>query len=356
MLTYEELLDKISSLPRSSSDRFRDILWITDTLSVGVAKDTEGRVELFLTSDELRPTLSLVADALEHRVWHRVTGEGLSAYRLQFESAHHFDQVVAFLGAELLRTGATEDVPAAFRETEPLIELALQRSRLSSEFVLGLTGELLVLDALLRNAPADAIQYAADSWQGWGKSARDFIWGPTATGIEVKTTTRSTSTHSVQGVHQVEVGSSDENCPVAENRLFLVSVGLTLAAPGPNSVSVSGLVDRIASFLMVYVNTDSANKFLMRVREYGSDLGRGYDHATMAEDAPYLVTYAVRFFRAYNMGDPGVHVLRSDDIAWREHVDVQSVRFSIRLPDVVTGANPVLGANQIAQAVLNLER
>ena len=354
MFSYEELLGKISSLPRAASDRFRDILWITDTFSVGVARDTEGRVELFLTTEDLRPTFSLVADALEYRVWHRVTGEGLSAYRLQFASADHFDQVVAFLAAELLRTGATDDVSVAFRETEPLIELALQRSRLASEFVLGLMGELLVLDALLRNVPAESIQNAADSWQGWGKSARDFVWGPTATGIEVKTTTRSTSAHPVQGVHQVEVGLVSGESTAAENRLFFVSVGLTPAVPGANSVSLAGLVDRIASFLSTNIGTSSADKFVMRVREYGSELGRGYNHATMAEDTRFLATYAVNFFRAYNMSDPGVHVLGSDDIAQKQHVDVKSVRFSIRLPEIVTGANPVLGANQIAQAILGL--
>jgi hypothetical protein len=47
---------------------------------------------------------------------------------------------------------------------------------------------------------------------------------------------------------------------------------------------------------------------------YGSESGIGYEHATMANEAPFTAPFSVTFVRGYDMADPAVEVLRRDDV------------------------------------------
>lgn len=351
MKRYEDALSDIEAVPTSSASGVRDITWITDANVIGVARDQAGRLEVFLVGDELKAASSTVCDALEYHTWHRDFGQPLTANRLLLPALGHFTPVAAFVCTELLRNGADDDLARAFRVTEPIIELAIKRLELSQAALLGLAGELLMLSALCKQADDSLVASVLASWDGWRRSARDFRWD--RTGVELKTTTRSTSSHMVQGVHQIEPaeGERGEN---GEARLLLVSVGLQPADPGPNSISIPALVQRVVNRLEATGNASQVHEFLTRVSRYGSESGFGYEHPMMAKDAPFTSTFTVAFFRGYDMSDPLIEVLRRDDVATRHHVEMQSVTFRISLPATVTGQNPVAGAHQVARSILGL--
>lgn len=350
MATYESVLQLIESVPSAASADHRDVRWLTDAHVIGVARDSDGQVEVFLLGAELSPGSNAVRAAIEFRTWHREGATSFEANRLLFPSYGYFDQVAAFICTELLRSGADTSLRRAFAQTEPIIELAMERLRLSEQAILGLAGELLLLDALCRHAADEQVVPIMGSWDGWKRSWRDFSWG--STGVEVKTTTRSDSSHLVEGIHQVE-RSDGSDARATEDRLFLVSIGLQPAEPGGNAFTIPQLVNRIiARMFGAGVGRSAADKFLAHIAEYGGSPGGGYEHGAQAPDPAYTTPFLTSFFRAYDMSDRTIEVLRRDDVAVRHHVDVSSVRFRIELPITASLGNPVVGANQVAQAIL----
>lgn len=351
MPTYEDVLQDIQSVASATTSGSRDIRWLTPAEVIGVARDRDGRLEVFLKGGELRPSSRATQDALEHHEWHRERGHPLPANRLLLPALGHFDAVAAFICTELLRNGTDHDVEYAFRVTEPIIELTIQRLLLSETALLGLAGELLLLNALCHQADDQMVGAVIQSWDGWRRSSRDFHWD--GTGVELKTTMRSTSSHVVQGVHQIEP-SEGQNGEKMEDRLVLVSVGLQRGDAGSNSISVPDLVQRIVDRLDKTGNVGHIPEFLTRVGRYGSESGFGYDHLSMRNDAPFISPFTVAFFRGYDMTDRAVEVLRRDDVAPRHHVEMQSVTFRINLPASISAHNPISGANQVARLVLGI--
>ena len=349
MDNYESILDQISAVESAVAGGTRDIWWLTHTQAIGVARDQFGRLEIFLPGRELKPQTATVRSALQHHDWHREGGEVLSANRLLFPAPGHFNQIGAFICTELLRNGAGHDIEGAFNSTEPIIELAIKRLQISESSMLGLAGELLFLNALVQQTNESQVGSILDCWAGWHHSLRDFTWN--GVGVEVKTTLHATSSHRIQGVHQVEAAPATED-DAGEDRLVLVSIGLTPSEPNSNSFSVPMLVDRILQRLEAVNATMLKDSFLSHLAEYGSETGFGYRHATMAEDAPFTESYTVTFCRGYDMGDPLIGVLRQDDLVAHNHIDHGSVRFTVRLPAVVSGQNPISGVNQVARSIL----
>lgn len=351
MTTYETVLDLITSVPSALSVGVRDIKWVTGAHVVGVSRDHMGHVEVFLSGAELKPLSKVVGDAIEFRAWHRDQAPPFEANRLLLPSLGYFDQVAAFICTELLRGGADVSLRQAFAQTEPIIELAIERLRLSNEAILGLAGELLLLDALCRQADDQQIAPIIGSWDGWKRSSRDFSW--CSTGVEVKTTTRSHSSHLVEGIHQVE-RSDGFNGGAREDRLFLVSIGLRSAEPGGNAFTIPRLVDRIIARMEgAGASQAVVDMFLAHVAEYGASVGVGYQHGNQVPDPSYSAPFLTNFFRAYDMSDSAVEVLRRDDVAVRHHVDVSSVKFRVDLPITASPGNPIGGANQVAQVILD---
>lgn len=351
MKPYEDVLAEIAAIPHGQPGHDRDIHWLTSAQAIGVARDPLGHLELFLSSAELKPTTAAVKSALEFHSWHRISAAPLDASRLLLPAFGHYDQVGAFICTELLREGADQDLERAFRVTEPIIELAIRRLQLSQTALLGLAGELLLLEALCRMADDQIVAQLVTSWDGWRRSSRDITWQ--GTGLEVKTTLRSTSTHTIQGVHQLEPADGSDGGPV-EDRLLLVSVGLQPSEPSNNSFSIPVLVERIADRLVATGNAPAVGEFLKRVSTYGSESGFGYDHTSMTHDAPFTTTFTAAFVRGYDMADPAVEVLRRDDVATHHHVEMQSVTFRINLPAIVNPQNPINGASTIARSVLRV--
>jgi hypothetical protein len=350
MSNYENVRSLIEHLPVAVSPDSRDVKWMTDASVVGAARDTDGRVELFLRGPEIKPTSSVIRDAIEYRLVHRDEQPPFEANRLLLPGFGHFDQVAAFIGTELLRSGADSSLLSAFGQTEPIIELAIERLRLSYQSTIGLIGELLLIDALARRAADAELARIFAGWDGWRMSSRDLRIGDT--GIEVKTTTRSSSSHLIEGLHQVERSDGSDGS-TAEEHLFVVSIGLTAATEGGNSFAMPELVDRIVQrMLAAKLPASEVEKFVFRISEYGATSGGGYDHHTQSSDAPYSMRFVTTFFRAYDMTDDAVRVLRSHDLVAYPHTDAASVRYRIDLPISVSAGNPVSGANQAAGLII----
>lgn len=203
MTSYEAVLNQINVVPAGKIGDDRAITWLTDAKVVGIARNSRGHLELFLTGDELKPRTGAVKTAMRYHSWHRDSLPPLDANRICLPALGHFDQVGAFIAAELLREKAEVDLERAFFVTEPLIELAINRLEVSENAILGLVGELLLLDALCRRADDRQVGPIVQAWDGWRRSARDFTWE--GTGVEIKTTTRATSSHAIHGIHQPEI-------------------------------------------------------------------------------------------------------------------------------------------------------
>ena len=96
-------------------------------------------------------------------------------------------------------------------------------------------------------------------------------------------------------------------------------------------------------------------ELLSRVSKYGAESAFGYDHASMQHDAPFTTEFTVAFFRAYDMADLLIEVLRSDVVTAHQHVDKSSLLFRINLPATMSAQTPVAGANQAARSILNYQ-
>lgn len=349
MTSYEEVLDQVTAIPKGEEGHDRLIRWLDSAGVVGAARDHMGHVELFLTGPALNPRTRTLRDAIHHHSWSRENGVSLEANRLLFPPFGHYDPIAAFIASELLREGADDDLPKAFAITEPLIELAIERLELSGAALLGLAGELLLLDALARQIEDVYVGRLVEAWDGWRRSARDLAWDGTA--VEVKTTTRPTSSHLVHGTHQVEPALADDSTP-GEERLLLVSVGLQPSTPSSNSFTVPQLVERVAGQLETSGNGGAVGTFLAHVAEYGAESGFGYHHPEMSNDAPFDIAFTPSFVRGYDVDDPRVQVLRHADVASHQHVDAESLTFRIELPAVISASNPVDGLHRVADTIL----
>lgn len=351
MTSYEEVLEQINAVPAGIAGADRDITWLTDAKVIGVARDSSNHLELFLAGDQLNPRTRTVDSAMHHHSWSRDDLPPLSANRILLPALGHFDQVGAFIAVELLREKADTDLARSFAVTEPLIELAIQRLEISESAILGLVGELVLLDALCRRADDLYVGSIVEAWDGWRRSARDLSWQ--GTGVEIKTTTRQSSSHAIHGIHQIEPTSATDDHP-GEDRLLLVSVGLRVAEPEVPAFTIPTLVDGILRRLDATGNPGLTEAFLRHVAVYGSESGIGYDHSTMANEAPFTTPFAVTFVRGYDMGDQDVEVLRRDDVITHQHVNVDSLTFQIDLPATISLDNPVAGARRIAESILGL--
>ncbi|WP_182046364.1 PD-(D/E)XK motif protein [Curtobacterium sp. ME26] len=351
MINFEDVLSKVVSIPAGDAGNDRTITWLTEAQVVGLARNSRGHLELFLAGDPLKARMRAVDSAMHHHSWHRINQSPFSANRILLPALGHFDHVGAFIAAELLREDADSDLKRAFAVAEPLIELSIKRLEISENAILGLAGELLILDSLCRQADDMHVGGIVSAWDGWRRSARDLSWE--GTGVEIKTTTRSASSHLIQGVHQVEPAPASDDAP-GEARLLLVSVGLHLAEPGMTAVSIPFLVDSILLRLNAVSAAGVSAIFLSRVSAYGSESGIGYEHESMANDAPFTTRFGITFVRGYDMSDFSIKVLRREDVLEHQHVDVQSLMFRVDLPAVITHSNPLSGRRRVAESILEL--
>ncbi|NKY38106.1 PD-(D/E)XK motif protein [Cellulomonas septica] len=344
--SYEWLRAKIAQMPASTAGDARDLVWADEARTLGVCRDEHGRVEVFLTGAPLSPRDKLVAENLVHDVWATQHGDHLAANRLVLPAMPQLDGFAAFICAELVENGLRRDRDAAFARSEPLIALGLRRAGITNQTLVGLAGELSVLAAL--TARATEVAAVVDCWAGSVPSSRDFQLGPV--GVEVKTTTGSQSEHSVQGFHQVELGTSVGGLP--ESHLFLLSIGIRWQAAGSPGWTIPALVQAIVGRLR---EPDSVTAFVAKVQQYGGDASAGYDHLKHAQSSRFQQPFQLTFERLYDLGDDRIKLLRSTDMEGVSHVDPGSVSFRVRLPTRVRGdINPISGLSSVTSALLGL--
>ncbi len=345
--SYEALLDALTTeISPSRTESQRSVHWAGTNQVVGLARDPQGHIEIFIAGPQLRCTSAVVAANMAFGRWERAGAEQFVANQLRLAAPPHFAAIAAFLCTHLLDNDADQDPQAGFTRSEPVIEMAFERSRLQGEAILGLCGELLVLRGLLDRRP-DRTSEVLQGWRGYQRSARDFHLGPV--GLEIKTCRGSNSRHPVQGVRQVEVGHGSAGVP--ETSLYLVSVGTEPADDEATETAwtLPGLVDsvlrRIESAQGAGQEVSALKeRFLEEVRSYGSGFGEGYDHRVMKQHVAFASRMRTTFVRAYDMADEAIAVLRRPDLAPFTVVDSDSVNFTVDLPSVVHGdVNPLSG-------------
>ena len=341
MTSFEEILTITTGLEPPAADEFRSIEWCDEHKRIAVARQRNGRIEIFLIADRIQARSGLIASHLEYDNWREAGEASFSANRLVFPPAPHFDAVVAFIVEELIRFCDEEDVVTAFARSEPIIEMTLRRTALSEDAIMGLVAELRFLEALLVAAQTPeqrALSLAA--WQGFRHTARDFCFR-NRTSIEVKSTRASRSRHVVSSLAQVDPKRNATGDSV--ERLYLFSMGIILADPdqATGAITLPEQVDRILVLLGPSIAPGSRNEvqelFIQHVSLYGGSDGAFYSHDEMRNSPAYTAAMSIAFQRIYDMNDPKLDLLRVSDVAAVRHIDPTSVTCAIELPEQVDG-------------------
>ena len=340
--SFEILRTALTDLEEPAGED-RHVVWVIPD-SLALAKTSRGLVEVFLVGPRLTPATAVVRRHMEHRAWLTSRDEReILANRIILPRAPHFVSIAALIAVELIQAGigTSRTTAQAFTEVEPIVELALRREALAGETVRGLIGELLTLEQALLMVMREPMLRGTilDMWQGHHWGARDFVVG--ATGIEVKTTLLSGSTHQISSLTQVEPTPTDSS---AEIRLYLLSFGL---APVESvGFSLPEIVDRVLALLRDPAVPEGTmgplqERLVRDVASYGSGGDSvGYHHIDARGGAAYQQRYQLTYMpRMYDMSDDEVRIIRSSDLTG-SFVSQKHLSYQIDLPDRISDENP----------------
>jgi hypothetical protein len=342
VIGYDQIQQRLEALTAPPDEDAFSVEWLVpDVLAVG--RDAHGRYAVILPGDALSPSPNVAS--VHYGEWRSASGSEVRGTLLALPAGNEFRTAAAAIAAECIRIGIHErPLREVYREVEPFIALVLRRIVLPEESLLGLVGELLILDQLV-----DAVlQVQPDHpdptvfWTGWQPRPRDFSFGAAA--LEVKTTGLLASRHHISNIAQVDPEAAGSGAQV---HLYLASIGLRRASAG--AFSIAGLSQRILERLAAAVGdapTDPRTLFLDRLRQYGPDGFAGYDHATMSAAEPYQQRFSTTFLpRIYDMQDHNVRVIRRKDLtAHFPFVLDEGLSFAIELPAQIPGSltNPAI--------------
>lgn len=348
--TYEQLKRFLRALAPASSPHERRIGFADEAHTIALSRDQEGRVEVFLLGSRLTPSQAVVDRAMDYRDdWQSSNESAISANQIVLPRDSYFDSAAALMCVELISAGYRDDPHGAFARVEPLIAKFIRGiDQIGDQVLVGLYGELVLLDALTGRLQATSVDDMILSWFGWKPSSRDFQLG--SVGVEVKTTSGSTSTHRIQGFHQIEVGHPVTD--TAETDLHLLSLGVLAISAGQRAgETVPMLVDRIVQRI---TTTWAQDDFLDRVQEYGGDAGLGYKHSRDQSKSRFQKRFSLTFERLYDVADDNLRILHRSDVASFSHIRIDSVEFSVDLPYPFMGViNPVVGLPSILDKLLS---
>lgn len=349
--TFEQLKTWIGGLQPAPSPQVRDIGFVDAARSIALSRDPTGCVELLLVGERLAASRPAVERWMSfHPEWQSSNEGSFPANHVTFPPDAYFDSAAALVCVELVEAGYHDDPQGAFASVEPLVERFINGAgHVGDRTLIGLFGELTLLKALLARVDSARCQEVMDSWFGWRPSSRDFQIG--SIGVEVKATTRSTSTHRIQGIHQIEVGYpvTDE----AEKSLYLLSVGVLTVPEGQDSGTC--LPELVEDILVRIPSAIERESFLARVQQYGGDAALGYVHARDQDKARFKQRFALAFERLFDVADNDIHVLKRADLAPFDHIDVESLEFTVDLPFPFKGeANPISGLSLIVDVLLQV--
>lgn len=349
--TYENLLEKIISVPQALNEEYRDVSWLSESNKVGVTKSANGGLEILIRSKELSPKDRYLRRSLTYVSMYGESNK-INVNRIVLPALPHFLHICAFICTELFRNGIEDDAVLAFAKTEPIISLAVETGSISNSAFIGLLGELLMLDALLSASEPQIHQRVLNAWQGWHRSKRDFSLP--SKGVEVKTTLQPNSYHRMQGIHQVDFLPEQPNEEL-ENKLYLVSIGLQQVDESVKKYSLPSTVDSVISRLKSSGNDSAVTSFLKHLSEYGSESGFQYDHSDRAKSIFGEYQYSVTFCRSYDLADESIKVLRYKNVEDLIHMDPESIRFNVKLPQSINSLNPINGLKKVALSLLESE-
>lgn len=345
-LSYESIRETIRRVPLSLGAGDRAVITIDDHGALFVARDAQGRIELFLRAPRLHPLITNVRERVVHDTWETAEGRQFSANRILFPAGEHLDAAAALVCVELLRSGYEADPIQAFARAEPVIDLVLAPLQHAHQALTGLAGELSFLYALLRTQDTQAARrLMLDAWQGWQSSTRDFQLGPV--GVEVKATTHSASVHHIQGWYQVELGAAGGTS--VETALFLLSIGVRWL---PEETSAGQSIEELIAVIGSHLQAEDRELLIDRVRAYA---GAGFqvDASGMPAQKALRRRFALTFERLYDMADDRILLPRSADLAGFSHLDLDSVEFDVVLPNQVRGdLNPQVGLGPSVERIL----
>ncbi|SEE88743.1 PD-(D/E)XK motif protein [Ruania alba] len=343
--TFESLRILLTSATPANGRHRRRIKWIGPDQSLAIARNQQNELELFILGPQLVALDQNVRERLVHDTWRGERGETFAANRLWLPAGDHFDAAAATVLIELLDHGRTHNMAGAFRRTEPLIALVLDEAAAENAALTGLAGELLVLLALMRAPTAPPSQALLACWLGSDRSSRDFQLG--SVGVEVKTSTTSSSRHHIEGWYQVEPGVAADGS--VESELYLLSLGIRWLQTSSEGHSIESLIQTIQEFLPQSLRLD----LIRCVRDYGDRNFQIDDQGKVGQTAlrrPFDTT----FERLYDIADDRIRIPRSSDLSSFQELVHDSVKFQIQLPERVRGdRNPVVGLPSIVAAILN---
>ena len=347
MRSYEEIFAAFGGLSLPGEQDQVEVDWVVpERLAIG--RDASARYVLVLAGDRVFATSDIVRRSLVHGDW-QSSSDTIKGTLLRVPQGEQFHIASTTIAIELLRRGIeTRPTPDVFSEVEAFIELVIRRVLLPPDAIIGLLGELIVLDYAIdawgKLAPEERPDVCS-IWRGYSRQSRDFAFHRLA--MEVKTTTGPSSRHHIGGLDQVEPRVLDGGLT---EELFLVSVGIAEASAGSSRFSIAGLTSRIVEKLTEH----DAVRFLDQLEQYGPEDCVGYCHDSMADWGPYLQRYRLTFEpRVYNMADPLLRLIKRADLQ-DTCVLPEGISYQVHLPDVVPGSHGRNPRTDLPQALLQL--
>jgi hypothetical protein len=225
------------------------------TLRINAPAD---QLELWTPAEGPEPDVATLDRVGYHRVhvddadWFVLVVDARGAH---FEAYSLIAAVVDDLVAGRPFYAATARSLAAYRDL-----LAL-RGRLSEEKVIGLLGELLVLEHLLQTTDEGT---AVDAWVGPRSEEHDFVLPDLD--AEVKTTLGERRSHLIGSEHQLQSSKA--------RPLWLVSIQLTRGGAAAEGFALTDAVQRVLAMLTTTATTVAAHLRTLGWREGDADLYR----------------------------------------------------------------------------------
>jgi len=336
---YADMVGLVSGLPRHQDPERRDFTWVVDG-ALGVARDTDDRVEIYLTGYQIRPRSMAVARNSHPQPIYR-PGEtvALDTLCVSLPELPHFDQFAAFLLSELVRLGVEEDVYGAFRQTEPLIEMAFARNRATPSALTAFTANLLVFRAALRQASRSQMPAVVRSW------TRSAPWRDISAGTEgmiIRGVEGKTSVHRVNNLSEVSLSSE-------ENHLWLLSIGLHWDPSDASPRETVWSITRDMELMIRSVDQQTWSFMQEWLETFRVSDTFSYIHDEAADNPLFNRHFAVTFNRIFSLDD-GEGLLTRADMTRRRFVVPGSVGYDVELPP--TQDDPDIAAIEAAARII----
>lgn len=219
--------------------------------------------ETYLEFDPLQEEIRLRAPAsqtdLELTGFERITVQlvdelGVGQWvelRVDAEDKHHEAYLVLASVVDLMR-GGLSFAAAIFESVDSFRELLRRKQKLTEEAQIGLFGELLMVEHVLKKMPAEDV---ISAWLGPEKEEHDFVFN--GFDAEVKTTRGEARVHLITSSTQLE--------PTLAQPLYLVSVQVT----GGGLAEKGRTLDAQIGIVREFLNPQLARVFQDRLKRLG---------------------------------------------------------------------------------------